>query len=66
MPDPSQHCANCFYMLPQIQMVGGVLRPIPVCRNQPPYPTAFLDALPARWAQVDPDKDWCGQWKAQP
>lgn len=63
MPGIDENCGNCYFMKPQTRMVGNVMTVVPCCRCTPPTTTIDLHSMPARWYEVDPDQDWCGQWK---
>jgi hypothetical protein len=63
MPDPSQTCGNCFFMMPQVHIDNtGANVSTPCCRFEVPQTTNTIQGIPAKWAVVDPVNDWCGHW----
>lgn len=64
---PGRNCGNCYFLQNQTQVQDSQVVTVPTCRftvprqNVPPLKLG-TDLLPARWPQVDPVNDWCGQW----
>ena len=61
----NQRCVNCFFVEDPDNVVGIV----PTCHRYAPRPRGMekladlTNQPPTYWPGVDPDTDWCGEWK---
>ena len=61
----NQRCENCFF----VEDPDNVDNVVPTCHRYAPRPRGIVkladlsDQPPTFWPGVDPETDWCGEWK---